>query len=298
MSFANFDYEAQKPLKKDLGVVPEDEMSSLNELDKIINNTSKQLELFGSLISQFDLQRKQIGTRRDNTQLRDNLDQIIVRVSQMESAIHVLIENISFVINRSQRHGVNTTTKDEASKLIITNRQVVVKERLESELSDLHKQFQVMTRSYKEKKRSYPIKEHPIATTANIPSETTPLILDQSQTLQQQQQQQIQEEEINETELQYHLMLTEERNQEIGQINEGILEINSIFKDLGELVNQQGEQLDTIEDNILQLHGNSQQAESELVKANEYQRKKGKWSCIILVALCVFVLVIVLAVIS
>jgi t-SNARE complex subunit (syntaxin) len=289
MSFANFDYEAQtltpREVVKAATATPQTEPQ--NELDGIIDKTSKQLELFGALVSQFDIQRKQVGTRRDNARLRANIDVLISKIANMESAIRILIDNVASVVNNNQAGGTH-------KRLNITKKQIVIKERLESEFNGLHKQLQVTTRAYREKKKQNPLRE------AN---ETTPLIEEHNQQqvqLQQQhqQQQQIQEEQINETELQYHLLLTEERNQEINQINEGILEINSIFKDLGELVHQQGDQLDTIEENVLQLSGHTQQAQTELVKANEYQRKKGKWSCIILVALCIVGLVIVLAVVS
>lgn len=286
MSFANFDYEAQKqvPVKNKSPTSPQS--ASQSELDSIIDKTSKQLKSFGGLVSQFDTQRKQIGSKRDNIRLRANIDILFSKISNLESVINILIENISSVITKNQKNG---------SHLNITNKQIVIKERLEAEFSALHRQFLVLTKSYKDKKKAVPL-------TDELPTEATPLkpeaevaYGDNQQILV---QEQIQEDQINETELQYHLLLTEQRNQEINQINEGILEINSIFKDLGQLVNQQGDQLDTIEENILQLHGHTQQAETELVKANEYQRAKGKWSCIILVALCIFVLVVVLAIIS
>ena len=96
-----------------------------------------------------------------------------------------------------------------------------------------------------------------------------------SQQEQEQVQTQVDQDLIDQTELQYHILLTEERNREIEQVTEGIMEVNSIFKDLSQLVHQQGEQVNTIEDNILQLHGNTQQASNELNKANEYQKQKG-----------------------
>ncbi|CAH2352176.1 syntaxin Vam3p [[Candida] railenensis] len=285
MSFANFDYEAQKPLQKNGSAQSE----SQNELDSIIEKTSKQLESFGSLVSQFDTQRKQIGSRRDGARLRSNIDILIDKISNLDSVINILIENISSVVNKNQT--------GSGKSLTITDKQIVIKERLEIEYSRLHKEFQVLTRTYKEKKRAVPIKET-IDAVAAPSDEQSPLLHQASGQQLTQEQLQVQRDEINESELQYHLLLTEERNQEINQINEGIVEINSIFKDLGELVHQQGDQLDTIEENILQLHGHTQQAEQELVKANEYQRKKGKWSCIVLVALCVFILIVVLAVLS
>ncbi|CUM47684.1 unnamed protein product [Debaryomyces tyrocola] len=298
MSFANFDIEAQRSVSKGNNEnIERHQSQSQNELDTIIDKASDQLQLFSNLISQFDAKKKLIGSKRDYIQLRDNAGALISKISDMDSAIQILIENLSHLINKKlgdKRHGTNDDQEDSSSKLEITQKQMVIKERLVSEFNELHKQFQRSARQYTEKTRTYPVKD-------DIPrqDERTPLIdSEQGKTGQQVAVQEPSQDQIDETELQYHLMLTQERNQNINQINEGILEINSIFKDLGELVNQQGEQLDTVEDNILQLSGNTQQAERELTKAHEYQKKKSKWSCILLFALCIFVLVIVLAVLS
>lgn len=293
MSFANFDYEAQKPIsKRSHNDLHSNESNS--ELDKIIEKTGAQLQLFGGLVSQFDSQRRLIGSKRDSLHLRDNIDELTKKISDLDTAIQSLILNISHLINKKLNNKPQQTSEESsASKLEISNRQIVIKERLVTEFNELHKGFQNSIRQYQEKKQSYPIR----TVEPSEITESTPLISDDNS--QQQTQLQVEDQDqINETELQYHLMLTEERNREITQVTEGIMEVNAIFKDLGELVNQQGEQLDTIEDNIFQLHGNVQQADKELRKADEYQRSKGKWSCILLVALCIFVLILVLAVIS
>ena len=284
MSFANYDLEAQKAA----GATSTDiDPVGSNELDNIISKTSRQLQNFSSSISQLENQRKQIGTKRDSQLLRDNLNSLISQVTDLEAAVQKLIAKIVQLINQN-------VNDDESSKLKISNKQLILKDRLVTEFNDLHKQFQKSLRLYADKKASYPIKS------LDAVDESTPLITPQGQTQPQQQlQQQIEDEDtINQTELQYHILLTEERNREIEQVSQGITEINSIFKDLGQLVSQQGENLDTIEDNILQLHGNTQQADRELRKASEYQRKKGKWSCILLTTLAIIVLIVVLAVVS
>lgn len=275
MSFANYDLEAQQPPPNGT------QHKKSSELDQIVSDTSSQVLTFGSLIGQFNSQRKLLGSKRDGVALRESLDLLQNRISDLDSAISVLIMNINKAM-------------DPNSNLQVSERQLMQKERLTSDYRDLHRSFRLALDSYKEKKKSIPIKTS---------TEETPLLGgDQKgvpeQQQQQQQQQQLLQDQIEQTELQYHILLTEERNREIEQVAEGIREVNSIFKDLGTLVNQQGEQLDTVEENILELHGNTQQASRELHKAHEYQKRKGKWSCIILVVLSVIVLVIVLAVVS
>lgn len=273
MSFANYDLEAQKPPKNG------SHSTQTSELDLILSQTSSQVQTFGSLIAQFNSQRRLLGSKRDSVKLREDLDLLQAQISDLGSAISTLILNINKAI-------------DPALKLEVSDRQVMQKERLATDFSNLRENFKTSLDAYSKTKRSVPVR---------TTTEETPLLQDQNQRPQQTQQQQLQQllqDQIEQTELQYHILLTEERNREIDQVAASVREVNTIFKDLGALVNQQGEQLDTIEENVLQLHGNTQQASSELRKAHEYQKRKGKWSCILLVALSVVVLVIVLAVVS
>lgn len=265
MSFANYDLEAQKPASTSGGG---------SELDKIFSSTSTQTQTFGSLISQFNSQRRLVGSKRDSANLREKLDLLQTKIAGLDAAIAGLTVNINKAIDQS---------------LEITERQAMQKERISQDYASLHKSFKEALDQYNSRKVAIPLK--------SLDSEDTPLIQKQPEQ-QTQEQQQLTQEQIDQTELQYHLLLTEERNREIDRVAASVQEVNSVFKDLSTLVNQQGEQLDTIEENVQELHGNTQQASRELHKAHEYQKRKGKWSCILLIVLLVIVLVIVLAVVS
>lgn len=265
MSFANYDLEAQKPASTSGGG---------SELDKIFSSTSTQIQTFGSLISQFNSQRRLVGSKRDSANLREKLDLLQTKIAGLDAAIAGLTVNINKAIDQS---------------LEITERQTMQKERISQDYASLHKSFKEALDQYNSRKVAIPLK--------SLDTEDTPLLQKQPEQ-QTQEQQQLTQEQIDQTELQYHLLLTEERNREIDRVAASVQEVNSVFKDLSTLVNQQGEQLDTIEENVQELHGNTQQASRELHKAHEYQKRKGKWSCILLIVLLVIVLVIVLAVVS
>lgn len=96
---------------------------------------------------------------------------------------------------------------------------------------------------------------------------------------------------------QLHADLVQQREAAISNISQGVQDINLIFRDLDHLVNQQGTQIDTIENNIHNYATNNQMANQELIRADNYQRQKGKWSCIILIIL-VIVILILLALLS
>ncbi|KAI5959977.1 VAM3 [Candida margitis] len=285
MSFANIDLEAQKKPLLQKGTA--ESYTETSDLDRIIDKTSKQLQTFNQQISQFDQQRRQLGSRRDCLQLRSNIDASIEHINELYNAIQHLISNLSQLINVSAGD-----KSDSSDKVKVSSRHIVIKERLVSEFNELDKKFKRLVKVYQEKKRVTPI-----VSSQGDHKETKN---DEPRQVQQQIQleSELDQNLVEQTELQYHLQLTEERNREIEQVTEGIMEVNSIFKDLDQLIHQQGEQLNTVEDNILQLHGNTQQADRELTKANNYQKSKGKWSCILLTALTIIVLIIVLAVVS
>lgn len=282
MSFANYDYEAQLPRKSS-----DSDGKTANadvELDSAISKTSAQMERYGMLISDFKTQIKLIGGRRDSLVLRKKIDGLQQEISALSTAIKALISRINSVMSKS-------TTSD--GKFEISKRHLMMKDRLVSDFNELNGDFQTSLKLYQERKLVYALRTPPPDT-----DERTPLKQSQVDQLGQALQIQMTEEDIQQTELQYHMLLTEERNRQIDEVAQGIREVNSIFKDLGELVSQQGEQLDTVEENILQMLGNTQQAARELTKAHEYQKRKGKWSCILLIALCIFVLIMVLAIVS
>lgn len=273
-----------------------------NPLDTIIHKTSIELQNLSQLISQFDNQRRQLGTKRDCVELRRNIETSTTNITELLRAIEALVIRLTTLVNSAHgsRDSNHNQERKEVGKVKVSSRQIMMKEKLTSEFLELEKKFANLKKLFDEKKKVFVIPQtHTVS--ENGRSGVGQGIEDESPN-QLQIQMQVQENEdpelVEQTELQYHLLLTEERNREIEQVANGVMEVNSIFKDLNQLLDQQGEQINTVEDNILQLHGHTQQADRELHKAHEYQKKKGRWSCIFLVAICVFVLIVVLVVLS
>lgn len=101
---------------------------------------------------------------------------------------------------------------------------------------------------------------------------------------------------VRQEDVDFQSSLIQERELEIAGIQDGIAEINTIFRDLGALVTQQGDHIDTFENNISNIATNTKQAGDELVAANEYQRKRRNCSFCVLMVLIIVLSVIVLAV--
>ncbi|EDQ88090.1 uncharacterized protein MONBRDRAFT_26630 [Monosiga brevicollis MX1] len=90
-------------------------------------------------------------------------------------------------------------------------------------------------------------------------------------------------------EVDYRTAQIEERNQGIRELESQMTEVNDIFKDLAQIVQEQGDQLDSIEANLTTTASRTEQGVEELTRASRYQKSaRGK-------ALCLFVIVAVVA---
>lgn len=106
----------------------------------------------------------------------------------------------------------------------------------------------------------------------------------------------IEREPINNEEFAYQENLIRQRADEISNIEQGILELNEIFKDLGTVVEQQGIMVDNIEANIYSTSDNAAMASRELNKALGYQKNANKWCLYLLLGLLVMFFVLLLIV--
>jgi hypothetical protein len=72
----------------------------------------------------------------------------------------------------------------------------------------------------------------------------------------------------------YAIQIMREREQELQDINHKMHVVNEIYKDLGEVVDQQQEQIDNIEDQFARTSDNTRRGLEQLEKANAKGSKK------------------------
>ncbi|KAK6190085.1 hypothetical protein SNE40_002021 [Patella caerulea] len=95
------------------------------------------------------------------------------------------------------------------------------------------------------------------------------------------------------------LALIREREERIRQLESDILDVNEIFRDLGALITEQGETLDTIEANVERTYGNVEAGNQQLDKASQYQKKaRKKMCCLLVIFLVVAAVVSIIVVVS
>ena len=92
--------------------------------------------------------------------------------------------------------------------------------------------------------------------------------------------------------LQDVVRVIEERHADIMRLEQQVLEIYELFRDLAVLVDLQQESLDVIENRIMHAKNYTEKAEVELQEAEEYQKKARNRRCCILMVLLVIVAVI------
>lgn len=108
-----------------------------------------------------------------------------------------------------------------------------------------------------------------------------------------QQQEQLRLASQDEVDFQDSLIV--EREAEIRNIEQGVTELNELFRDVAHIVNEQGELLDNIHENVENTRTDTRGADLELRSAARYQRNARSKACCLLLILAVILTVIILA---
>lgn len=88
-----------------------------------------------------------------------------------------------------------------------------------------------------------------------------------------------------------------EREEEIRNIEQGVGDLNVLFRQVAQIVDEQGEQLDDIANNVENVHTDTRQADVENRQAARYQKAARNKSCCLLLILAVIVTIVVLAIV-
>lgn len=91
-------------------------------------------------------------------------------------------------------------------------------------------------------------------------------------------------------------MLINEREDDIRNIEQGINDINEIFRDLGTMVTEQGVMIESIEGNVQNTLTSTREASRELTQASNYQKGARKRACMLLMILTIVLAVVLLAI--
>ncbi|KAK9451517.1 t-SNARE [Limtongia smithiae] len=270
------------------------------EFDTLANRLSNQLFTLTSNISTLHRLLGTFGTKKDSHAIRE-------RVTTMTDDTRELCKNLGEEVKELQ------------AWTDVTPSQRFTQQKLAREFTSQLADFQSVQRLSAEKQRQYVIaaKSHlpgssdllsPGAEDEYMSQQQMQVQMQVQAPSQQQQQQrrtqtalqQIQQQQqldaISQDELDFQNSLIAERELEIQGIEQGITELNEIFRDLGTMVTEQGVLVDNIESNITSVADHTQNASTELTKASRHQKSSRNRSCCLLLILVIILVVVLLAV--
>ncbi|TDZ23305.1 Syntaxin pep12 [Colletotrichum sidae] len=111
---------------------------------------------------------------------------------------------------------------------------------------------------------------------------------------------QLQEQEVvrlaSQDEVDFQEALIVEREDEIRNIEQGVGDLNVLFRQVAQIVSEQGEQLTSIADNVEDTRDNTRGAQVELRQAAKHQKAARSKACCLLLILSVILTIILLAI--
>ncbi|KAJ4269573.1 SNAP receptor [Fusarium torreyae] len=213
-----------------------------------------------------------LGTRKDTPRLRERVH------SSMEKTRDMCRE-IGDGVKRLQ-------TWEE-----LTKQQKYEQTKVSSDFQAALQEFQSLQRRALEKQRAS-------VTAARAAQEGEPTEGGQSDTQLEQLQQQEQLSQLApQDEVDFQEALIIEREEEIRNIEQGVGDLNVLFRQVAQIVNEQGEQLDTIETNVENVRDDTRQADVENRQAARYQKAARNKSCCLLLILAVILTIVILAIV-
>jgi syntaxin 12/13 len=256
---------------------------SSNECTRLSQVISKNIQTIQQNVAQLQRMVNQIGTQQDSPQLRDKLHQIQHYSNQIAKETSAYLRELSHLPQPPNQ-------SDQRQRKM-------QKERFMNEFSTALKNFQAAQRQAAEKEKasvkrarassgfmSDPFFDERKSDDALVESAFFPAASDHHSPSQQQ---------ILAMEQDVDLQLMQEREQSIRKLESDIMDVNQIFKDLGMLVHEQGEMIDSIETNVENAQIHVVSGTEQLQKAKEYQSKARRKKCV-----CLILVIIALAVIG
>ncbi|KXJ96315.1 t-SNARE, partial [Microdochium bolleyi] len=212
-----------------------------------------------------------LGTRRDNPRLRER--------------VHTLLDESTMHFKE-----VGEGVKKVQSWEEVTPTQKYSQQKLSREFKTALGDFQALQRTALEKTRASvsAAKAALDDDTSGTPGQTTSGSGGEQLQLQQQEAHLAAQDEVD-----FQEALITEREEEIRQIEEGVGDLNVLFQQVAQIVSEQGEQLQTIENNAISVRDDTRGADYELRSAARYQKQaRGKACCLMLILAVIFTIII------
>ncbi|ORE21013.1 t-SNARE [Rhizopus microsporus] len=190
--------------------------------------------------------------------------------SETRSSLHDVTEATRDLIKSTTQDLKSLSTYNQNTVNILDNKQIQQK---------LSKDFQKVATAFQKAQRISANKQREcINQSKDITVRQLDTLHSNEEQQQQQQQQQMQSNALD-NEIEYNELLISEREAEIQNIEDGIVELNEIFRNMDLIVNEQESGIQSIYGNILSVAQNTKQAADELMVADRYYRNARRSMC-------------------
>jgi t-SNARE complex subunit (syntaxin) len=241
---------------------------------RLMQVVSTNIHKINQNVSQMQRMISQIGSQMDNPELRDKLHQIQHYTNQLAKETSQHTKDLAHLPQ------VALTPSEQRQRR-------VQKERLMNEFTAALSNFQSAQRLEKEREKecvdrsrhlSDPFADEP-------PSSDAQLLIPSDGPAELRQNQSVMMEDVD-------MELLQDQEQAIRKLEEDIVAVNQIFKDLGVLVHEQGDMIDSIEANIENASVSVTQGTEQLRQARNHQLKvRRRKFCIALVVIITVIIV-------
>ncbi|KAH6997134.1 t-SNARE [Ilyonectria destructans] len=213
-----------------------------------------------------------LGTKKDTPRLRERVHNSMEKTREM-------CQEIGEGVKRLQ------TWED------LTKQQKYEQTKVSSDFQAALQEFQTLQRRALEKERAS-------VTAARAAHDTEGQgEAHQGAPLEQLQQQQELSQLAAQGEVDFQEALIIEREEEIRNIEQGVGDLNVLFRQVAQIVSEQGESLDSIADNVHNIRDDTRQADVENRQAARYQKAARNKSCCLLLILAVILTIVILAIV-
>ncbi len=259
------------------------------EFSRLSETLSTRLFELTSNISRLSQQISLLGTKRDTERVRERVHDLL---EETKEGFKEVGEGVKKIQGWEDLNVSDLTNKPPLQLQILTYLQPSQKytvQKLSREFGAAGQEFQVIQRRALEKDR---------ASKAALEETTSPSAEGRPSSQQDQQQLQTQSPRLApQGEVDFQESLIIERESEIRNIEQGVSELNELFRDVATIVREQGDVIDAIDLNVENVRNDTRGADTELTQASRYQKKARNKACCLLVIMAVVLLVIVLAVV-
>nr|XP_011422091.2 syntaxin-7 isoform X4 [Crassostrea gigas] len=243
-----------------------------SELSRLTNAISSNIQTITQNVSQIQNNVSRIGTPQDSDEIRERVHQLTHHTNQVAKDTNKLMKDLAHL----------TVPAAEQSKWRMQ------RDRLTDDFSTALKNFQTIQRTAAEKERASVARARAQSgnyTKSPFDDDTGRDDLNMTPGFSQTRQVLQMEEDVD-------LDMLHEREAAIKQLESDITDVNQIFKDLGMLVHEQGEMLDSIETTVESSQGHVESGQKQLLLASSYQTKSRRKTAYIVIVVVIVVIAV------